>query len=96
MLASNVVFLVRQLPRKPLARLAHSQPGRKASEYSDHFRTLGLAETSSKSSVRAKYIELVKLYHPDTHSNSEETDKFSKIDFAYKQLMKKFQEDKLR
>jgi len=98
MLTSNVVFLVELCPRQRLGwlvtRLVHSQQARKPSRYSEYFRTLGLAESSSKSSVRQKYIELVKLYHPDT--NIQDSDKFNKIDLAYKELMKKFQEDKLR
>ena len=99
MVMSNVVFLLHLRPSHRLGasivRLAHShQEKKRSSRYSEHFRTLGLAETASKSSVRQKYIELVKKHHPDT--NSQETDMFSKIDFAYKELMKKFQEDKLR
>ena len=103
MLTSNVVFLLQVSPRpglrSSLARLVHyqSQAGgerKKLSKYSQHFLTLDLPETASKSSVRQKYIELVKLHHPDT--NNQQTDDFNKIDFAYKELMKKFQEDKLR
>ena len=101
MLTSNVVLLLQVSPRHALrpslARLVHSQSQqerRKPSKYSQHFLTLELPETASKSSVRQKYIELVKLHHPDT--NNQQTDKFNKIDFAYKELMKKFQEDKLR
>ena len=96
---SNVVFLLHLRPRHRLGasivRLTHShQEKKRSSRYSEHFRTLGLAETASKSSVRQKYIELVKLHHPDT--NNQQTENFNRIDFAYKELMKKFQEDKLR
>ena len=97
---TNVVFLLQVTPRhglRPsLTRLVHSQAEerKKRSKYSQHFLTLDLPETASKSSVRQKYIELVKLHHPDT--NNQETDNFNRIDFAYKELMKKFQEDKLR
>ena len=101
MLTSNVVLLLQVSPRHALrpslTRLVHSQSQqerRKSSKYSQHFLTLELPETASKSSVRQKYIELVKLHHPDT--NNQQTDNFNKIDFAYKELMKKFQEDKLR
>ena len=101
MLTSNVVLLLQVSPRpglrSSLARLFHSQSQeerRKSSKYSQHFLTLELPETASKSSVRQKYIELVKLHHPDT--NNQQTDNFNRIDFAYKELMKKFQEDKLR
>ena len=103
MLTSNVVLLLQVSPRHGLsslcARFVHSQfqqERRRASKskYSEHFQTLDLPETASKSSVRQKYIELVKLHHPDT--NNQQTDNFNRIDFAYKQLMKKFQEDKLR
>ena len=101
MLTSNVVFLLQVSPRhglRPgLARLVHSQSReerRKAGKYSQHFLTLDLPQTASKSSVRQKYIELVKLHHPDT--NNQQTENFNKIDFAYKELIKKFQEDKIR
>ena len=98
---TNVVFLPEVSPRhrlrSSLTRLVHSQSEqerRRSSKYSQHFLTLDLPETASKSSVRQKYIELVKLHHPDT--NNQQTDNFNRIDFAYKELMKKFQEDKLR
>ena len=101
MLTSNVVLLLQVSPRHGLsarcARFVHSQfqqERRRSTKYSQHFLTLDLPETASKSSVRQKYIELVKLHHPDT--NNQQTDNFNRIDFAYKQLMKKFQEDKLR
>jgi len=66
----------------------------KANKYTEHFRTLELPENSSKGNVRRKYIELVKKYHPDTYKDNSE--KFNQIDFAYRVLMKKFQEDQLR
>ena len=86
-------------PALTLTRLVHHQqqqqrPRRKQSRYQEHFATLGLGEEASRSSVRQRYIELVKQHHPDTSRDGGET--FSRIDHAYKQLMKKFQEDQLR
>merc|ERR1719410_1738136 len=90
-------------PALTLTRLVHhhhhhhqqqQRPRRKQSRYQEHFATLGLGEEASRSSVRQRYIELVKQHHPDTSSDGGET--FSRIDHAYKTLMKKFQEDKLR
>ena len=87
-------------PALTLTRLVHhhqqqqQRPRRKQSRYQEHFATLGLGEEASRSSVRQRYIELVKQHHPDTSRDGGET--FSRIDHAYKQLMKKFQEDKLR
>eukprot|EP00092_Neocalanus_flemingeri_P025631 GFUD01027787.1.p1 GENE.GFUD01027787.1~~GFUD01027787.1.p1 ORF type:complete len:359 (+),score=114.50 GFUD01027787.1:119-1195(+) len=66
----------------------------KANKYTEHFRTLELPEDTTKGNVRRKYIELVKIYHPDTYKDNSE--KFNQIDFAYRELMKKFQEDKER
>ena len=86
-------------PPLTVTRLVHHQqqqqrPRRQQSRYQEHFATLGLGEEASKSSVRQRYIELVKQHHPDTSQDGGEL--FSRIDHAYKQLMKKFQEDKLR
>jgi len=66
----------------------------KANKYTEHFRTLELPEDSSKGNVRRKYIELVKKFHPDTYKDNGE--KFNQIDFSYRVLMKKFQEDQER
>ena len=90
-------------PPLTVTRLVHQQqqqqqqqqrPRRQQSRYQEHFATLGLGEEASKSSVRQRYIELVKQHHPDTSQDGGEL--FSRIDHAYKTLMKKFQEDKLR
>ena len=72
----------------------HQQTKRTRNKYSEHFRTLELKEDASRSTVRQKYIELVKKHHPDTSNDGGE--KFSQIDSAYKMLMKKFQEDQIR
>lgn len=55
---------------------------------------LELKEDASRSTVRQKYIELVKKHHPDTSNDGGE--KFSQIDSAYKMLMQKFREDQIR
>ena len=72
----------------------HHRTRRTRNKYSEHFRTLELKEDASRSTVRQKYIELVKKHHPDTSQDGGE--KFSQIDGAYKMLMKKFQEDQIR
>eukprot|EP00092_Neocalanus_flemingeri_P009048 GFUD01009739.1.p1 GENE.GFUD01009739.1~~GFUD01009739.1.p1 ORF type:complete len:382 (-),score=119.37 GFUD01009739.1:173-1318(-) len=67
----------------------------KATNYTEHFRTLELPEdTSTRGNVRRKYIELVKMHQPDTSKDNIE--KFNQIEVAYRELMKKFQEDKER
>ena len=43
--------------------------------------------------MRKKYIELAKKHHPDS-SPSASLDNFQEIDMAYRELMKKFNEDK--
>ncbi|XP_023344160.1 uncharacterized protein LOC111713519 isoform X2 [Eurytemora carolleeae] len=65
-----------------------------SSKYSHFYRILELPDNSDKESVRRKYIELVKLYHPDI--TSDLTDKFSEIDSAFKSLQRKFKEDEMR
>ena len=67
-----------------------ARPGR----YSLHYKQLELPDNASRSAVRQKYIELVKKYHPDHYNDNGE--QFSKIDLAYTELTKKFQEDKIR
>ena len=78
----------------PNSRMLHQQHRKQINKYSEYFQTLGLPEDASKSSVRQKYIELVKKYHPDACDDGGE--KFNAIDTAYKKLMLKFQEDKIR
>lgn len=67
-----------------------ARPGR----YSLHYEQLELPDNASRSAVRHQYIKLVKKYHPDHYNDNGE--KFSKIDLAYTELTKKFQEDKIR
>jgi len=66
----------------------------RASKYDKYFRILELPATADKESVRRKYIELVKIYHPD--ASSEPSEKFSEIDTAYRSLQIKFKEDDAR
>lgn len=66
----------------------------KPSKYLEHFQTLGLPVDATKHQVRSKYIDMVKLHHPDTSHTP--TDIFMRIDTAYRELQNKFAEDKLR
>ena len=74
-------------------RMLHNQQ-QKQNKYSEHFKTLGLPETATKSNVRYRYIELVKKHHPDTSNDDGEM--FNRIDHAFKQLLEKFREDQIR
>merc|ERR1711962_1101290 len=65
-------------------------------QYALYFQTLDLPVTSTKDQVRRRYIELAKLYHPDTRKTEEETEKFSQIDAAYRGLQAKFKEDEAK
>ena len=42
------------------------------SKYVKYFEILGLPDNSSKQQVRDKYIELVKLHHPDKTRDASE------------------------
>ena len=80
-----------------ISRLLHQNTQQKRTgqnKYLEHFQTLDLPADASKSSVRQKYIELVKKHHPDKTNDGGVM--FNKIDNAYKQLMMKFQEDAIR
>ena len=50
--------------------------------------------------VRARYLELVKLHHPDTRNFTKKTGlaeaEFESIDLAYRGLQGKFKEDEER
>ena len=50
--------------------------------------------------VRRKYLELVKLHHPDTRNFTKKSemsdDEFARIDAAYKGLLPKFKEDEAK
>lgn len=71
---------------------AHSQGQHKRrSKYAQCYSALELPEDSERDTVRRKYIELVKTYHPDT--TKDPTDRFSEIDKAYRTLLVKFKED---
>ena len=43
--------------------------------------------------MRTQYIKLAKIYHPDS-GNAASLKRFQRIDQAYRELMKKFNEDK--
>jgi len=83
----NVEYRYFQTDRK-------TQDEKRKSKYAPHFRTMDLAEDSDKEAVRRRYIELAKQYHPD--ANTQNSDKFSEIDAAYKALQVKFKEDAQR
>jgi len=87
-------FLFTALVNGHQIRSIHFQQKKQRNKYAEHFKTLELPESASKSSVRQKYIEMVKKYHPDTSNDGGW--KFNQIDHAYKQLMQKFREDKIR
>ncbi|ARR00916.1 adenylosuccinate lyase [Campylobacter porcelli] len=66
----------------------------------DHFHTLGCEVGDDYDTVRASYLNLIKIYHPDRNAiKSDEikksyTDKFQKIGLAYEALKPYFQEQK--
>lgn len=55
----------------------------------ESLKELNLDENSNFKQVSAKYRELAKIYHPDK-SNSNDTEKFSKITSAYNLLKEYF------
>ena len=85
------------ISRLVILRLVHQNPQQNKTQrnkYVEHFKTLDLPPDASRSSVRQKYIELVKKHHPDTSNDGGEM--FNKIDNAFRQLMNKFKEDQMR
>ncbi|MGG7073400.1 adenylosuccinate lyase [Campylobacter sp. 9BO] len=69
-----------------------------ASLFSEQFEALGCAVGSSFEAVRESYLCLVKIYHPDRHSNKSDIVKnayrkqFEKIQLAYEALKPLFKE----
>lgn len=55
---------------------------------SEHFEVLGVSVYDDFETVRASYLELSKVYHPDRNIGSDKnfTDKFQKINIAYEAL----------
>lgn len=58
----------------------------------DYYGVLGLSKTCSQKEIRDKYVELCKLYHPDTATDEKQKElkklKFQEINEAYTQLSK--------
>ncbi|TWO19845.1 adenylosuccinate lyase [Campylobacter hyointestinalis] len=69
-----------------------------ASLLEEHFETLGCNANDDFETVRAKYLNLTKMYHPDRHLQKtieiqkSYTDKFQKIGLAYEALKPYFRE----
>ncbi|CUU71707.1 adenylosuccinate lyase [Campylobacter hyointestinalis] len=69
-----------------------------ASLLEEHFETLGCNANDDFETVRAKYLNLTKMYHPDRHLQKtieiqkNYTDKFQKIGLAYEALKPYFRE----
>ncbi|AII14798.1 hypothetical protein (DnaJ domain) [Campylobacter iguaniorum] len=69
-----------------------------ASLLEEHFETLGCSANDDFETVRASYLNLTKIYHPDRHSKKPleiqkaYTDKFQKIGIAYESLKPYFKE----
>ena len=61
--------------------------------YARCFRLLELENDSSQNLVRTQYIKLAKIHHPDS-GQAASVKRFHRIDQAYRELMKKFAEDK--
>ena len=71
-----------------------------ASLLEEHFHTLGCEVGDDYETVRASYLNLTKVYHPDRHATKSDkikkdyTDKFQKIGLAYEALKPYFKEQK--
>ena len=61
--------------------------------YARCFRLLELENDSSQELVRTQYIKLAKIHHPDSGQVAS-LKRFQRIDQAYRELIKKFDEDK--
>ena len=61
--------------------------------YARCYRLLELENDSSQDLVRKQYIKLAKIHHPDS-GQSASLKRFQRIDQAYRELMKKFNEEK--
>ncbi|WP_169974554.1 MULTISPECIES: adenylosuccinate lyase [unclassified Campylobacter] len=69
--------------------------------FNEHFKTLECETDSSFGRVRSRYLELVKIYHPDRHAGKsakiqdEYRMKFEKIQNAYESLKPYFKEQEI-
>ncbi|MGB2553562.1 adenylosuccinate lyase [Campylobacter sp. MOP51] len=69
--------------------------------FDEHFKTLECDINSSFQSVRSRYLELVKIYHPDRHAGKsakiqdEYRMKFENIQNAYESLKTYFKEQEI-
>ena len=61
--------------------------------YARCYRLLELENGSSQDHVRSQYIKLAKIHHPDS-GQAASVKRFHRIDQAYRELMKKFNDDK--
>ena len=52
----------------------------------ENYKILGVTEKDSKETIRNKYINLLRKYHPDRHGNKY-LDKCQKINYAYKKIL---------
>lgn len=66
----------------------------------EYFEALGCTETDSYQKVRHRYLQLVKMYHPDRHGNKKDRslvlyyrERFEKVQTAYEILKAYFQND---
>ncbi|ANQ47838.2 DnaJ domain-containing protein [Flammeovirga sp. MY04] len=59
---------------------------------SSYYEILGISRSSSKKEIKAAYKKLAKKYHPDTNkTDSNSSEKFKEIAFAYEYLMNDYQ-----
>ena len=61
--------------------------------YARCYRLLELDNDSNQDLVRSQYIKLAKIHHPDS-GQAASVKRFHRIDQAYRELTKKFAEDK--
>ena len=59
-----------------VVRLCHSSGSGSRTRHVAHLAVLGLPATADREAVRQRYIELVKIHHPDTSSDPDTVDKF--------------------
>lgn len=58
-------------------------------EYKRCYEILGVTEDSDQETIRKAYIDLVKIYHPDSGTKDASAEKFQEIDKAFKVLISK-------
>ncbi|MEL7051606.1 MAG: DnaJ domain-containing protein [Cyanobacteria bacterium J06588_5] len=52
----------------------------------DHYKTLGVAESASQAQVKQAYRKLAKQFHPDSQNEGATTDKIASVNAAYEVL----------